>query len=152
MATGRANTEDDGTLDVAINSNRQLSYQFSGGKKEHATGTFRLRGANQLLFTPTGGEEKDEETWVYTFDDFGRLKLEMEEDKARRPGNVHAQPSRIATSCGPTSRPLIANFAGELRRNLRQFYRRAAPCPAAKRAARLDTSRGCSSVGRATDF
>jgi hypothetical protein len=78
----RGTSEEDGTLDVSIGSNRQLSYQFSGGTQEHAAGTYRLRGANQILFTPTGGAEKDEETWVYTFDDFGRLKLGMEEDKA----------------------------------------------------------------------
>ncbi len=77
----RGTTESDGTLDLSIGPNRQLTYQFSGGSKEHATGTFRLKGANQILFTPTGGLEKDEETWTYTFDEFGRLKLEMEEDK-----------------------------------------------------------------------
>jgi hypothetical protein len=77
----RGTSESDGTLDVMIGSNRQLTYEFSGGSKEHATGTYRLKGANQILFTPAGGLEKDEETWTYTFDDFGRLKLEMEEDK-----------------------------------------------------------------------
>jgi len=76
----QGNTEDDGKLTVVITSDRQLSYQFSGGKQEHNTGTFRLKGANQLLFTPQGATADDEETWVYTWDEFGRLKMEMEED------------------------------------------------------------------------
>ncbi len=76
----RGNTEEDGKLTIAITPDRQLSYQFSGGKQEHNTGTFRLKGANQLLFTPQGAAADDEETWVYTWDEFGRLKLEMEED------------------------------------------------------------------------
>ena len=74
------NTEEDGKLTIVITPDRQLSYQFSGGKQEHNTGTFRLKGANQLLFTPQGATADDEETWVYTWDEFGRLKLEMEED------------------------------------------------------------------------
>ncbi len=76
-------TESDGllTLTVFPAPGRQLSYQFSEGKHEHGSGTFRLQGANRLLFTPDSARTKEDvETWLYSFDEFGRLHLEMEED------------------------------------------------------------------------
>ncbi len=76
-------TESDGllTLTVFPAPSRQLNYQFSEGKHEHGSGTFRLQGANHLLFTPDHARTADDvEKWLYTFDEFGRLHLEMEED------------------------------------------------------------------------
>jgi hypothetical protein len=74
-------TEDDGILTLVVfpAPGRQLVYEFSGGSKEHADGTFTLRGANELDFTPKG--EKEAEKWTYSFDENGKLHLKMEEEK-----------------------------------------------------------------------
>lgn len=74
------NTEDDGVLTLVVQPapGHELSYAFSGGKMEHGSGTFTLRGANELNFTPTG--ETEAEKWTYSFDEQGHLRLEMEED------------------------------------------------------------------------
>jgi hypothetical protein len=79
------NTESDGVLTLTVfpAPGRQLNYGFSGGKQEHGAGTFRLQGANHLLFTPDNARTKEDvETWLYSFDEFGRLHIEMEEDNA----------------------------------------------------------------------
>ncbi|HKD37731.1 MAG TPA: hypothetical protein VKB78_13055 [Pirellulales bacterium] len=74
-------TEEDGILTLVVfpAPGRELTYEFSGGQKEHGEGTFTLRGANELNFTPKG--EKEPEKWTYSFDEQGRLHLKMEEDK-----------------------------------------------------------------------
>jgi hypothetical protein len=74
-------TEEDGILTIIVYPapGRELSYEFSGGQKEHGEGTFTLRGANELHFTPKGAKEP--EKWTYSFDEDGRLHLKMEEDK-----------------------------------------------------------------------
>jgi hypothetical protein len=74
-------TEEDGILTLVVfpAPGRQLTYEFSGGAKEHATGTFTLRGANELDFTAKG--EKEAEKWTYSFDENGKLHLKMEEEK-----------------------------------------------------------------------
>lgn len=74
-------TEEDGTLTLIIYPapGRELTYEFSGGQKEHAEGTFTLRGANELNFMPK--RAKEPERWTYSFDEQGRLHLKMEEDK-----------------------------------------------------------------------
>jgi hypothetical protein len=74
-------TQEDGTLTLVIYPapGRQLSYEFSGGKHEQGTGTFTLRGANELNFTPKSATEA--EKWTYSFDEEGHLHLKMEEDK-----------------------------------------------------------------------
>jgi hypothetical protein len=73
-------TAEDGILTVVVYPapGKQLVYEFSGGAKEHATGTFTLRGANELNFTPEHATEA--EKWTYTFDEQGKLHLTMEED------------------------------------------------------------------------
>jgi hypothetical protein len=73
-------TKEDGVLTLVVRPapGRELSYQFSGGAQEHASGTFTLRGANDLEFTPTG--ESEAEKWQYSFDEQGQLHLIMEED------------------------------------------------------------------------
>ena len=76
-------TEGDGVLTLTVfpAPGREIKYQFSGGKQESGSGTFTLKGANRLIFTPENARSKDDvETWLYTFDEFGRLHLEMEED------------------------------------------------------------------------
>jgi hypothetical protein len=74
-------TQEDGILTLVVfpAPGRELSYEFSGGKHEHGTGTFTLRGANELDFTPKGAAEA--EKWIYSFDEDGHLHLKMEEDK-----------------------------------------------------------------------
>jgi hypothetical protein len=74
-------TQEDGILTLVVYPapGRELTYEFSGGKQEHGAGTFTLRGANELNFTPKGAKEV--EKWTYTFDEDGHLHLKMEEDK-----------------------------------------------------------------------
>ncbi len=74
-------TQEDGilTLTVFPAPGRELQYEFSGGSKEHDSGTFTLRGANELNFTSKG--KTAPEKWTYSFDDEGRLHLKMEEDR-----------------------------------------------------------------------
>jgi hypothetical protein len=74
-------TQEDGTLTLVVYPapGRDLTYLFSGGKHEHGEGTFTLRGANELSFTPKG--ETEAEKWIYSFDENGHLHLKMEEDK-----------------------------------------------------------------------
>ncbi len=73
-------SKEDGVLSLVIKPapGREVAYQFSGGTQEHASGTFTLRGANELDFTPSG--ESEAEKWTYSFDEQGQLHLEMEED------------------------------------------------------------------------
>jgi hypothetical protein len=74
-------SQDDGILTLIVYPapGRELTYEFSDGKKEHGAGTFTLRGANELNFTPKGATEA--EKWTYSFDEDGHLHLKMEEDK-----------------------------------------------------------------------
>ena len=74
-------TQEDGILTLIVYPapGRELTYEFSGGAKEHGEGTFTLRGANELNFTPKGAAEA--EKWTYSFDEEGHLHLKMEEDK-----------------------------------------------------------------------
>ncbi len=76
-------TEEDGALTVIIYPapGREVTYEFSGGQKEHAEGTFTLRGANELSFTPK--RAKEPKKWTYSFDELGRLHLKMEKDKPK---------------------------------------------------------------------
>ena len=76
-------TEEDGTLTLIIYPapGRELSYEFSGGQKEHAEGTFTLRGANELSFTPKRAKEPVK--WTYSFDELGRLHLKIEKEKPK---------------------------------------------------------------------
>jgi len=74
-------TQEDGILTLVVYPapGRELTYEFGGGKHEHGAGTFTLRGANELNFTPNGAKEA--EKWTYSFDEDGHLHLKMEEDK-----------------------------------------------------------------------
>ncbi len=75
----------DGLLTVVFfpAPSHQIDYEFSGGSKQHASGSYALRGEGELEFTARGRAVA--EKWTYSLDDDGHLHLKMKADKDDSP-------------------------------------------------------------------